>query len=54
MLHGLVDSDSVLWSHLVKLIDANDSAVSQHHGAALELELTGGVVLDDGRGQTSG
>ena len=49
-----MDSDSVLWSHLVKLVDADDAAVSEHHGAALELELAGGVVLDDGRGETSG
>ena len=49
-----MDGDAVLGPHLVELVDADDAAVSEHHGAALELELARSVVLDDGRGKTGG
>jgi hypothetical protein len=32
LLHGLVDGDSVVFPHLVELVDANHAAVGQHLG----------------------
>ena len=40
----LVDGHPVLGPHLVKLVDAHHAAVGQHHGAALQVKLTGGGV----------
>lgn len=46
LLHGLVDGDSVLRSHLIELVDANHTTVSEDHGSSFKLELTR-WVLDD-------
>jgi hypothetical protein len=40
MLQDLVDGDTVLVAHLVKLIDAHNTTVGEHHSARLELALT--------------
>ena len=40
LLHGLVDRYTVLDAHLVKFVNANDAAVGQYHGAALEKQAT--------------
>lgn len=39
LLHRLVDRDAVLVTHLVELVDAHDTGVSEHHRAALQVEL---------------
>ena len=49
LLHGLVDGDAVGGTHLVELVDAYDASVGQHHGTALEVELSAGVLDDAGR-----
>mmetsp|Transcript_136869 Transcript_136869/g.425189 ORF Transcript_136869/g.425189 Transcript_136869/m.425189 type:complete len:321 (-) Transcript_136869:1394-2356(-) len=38
LLHGLVDRHPILDVHLVKLVDAHDARISEHHGAALQGE----------------
>mmetsp|Transcript_47934 Transcript_47934/g.120039 ORF Transcript_47934/g.120039 Transcript_47934/m.120039 type:complete len:303 (-) Transcript_47934:3-911(-) len=53
LLHGFVDGDAVLLPHLVKLVDAHDAVVRQHHRAALQVEVAA-AVLDDGGSQTRG
>jgi hypothetical protein len=40
LFHRFVDSHSVLVSHLVKLVDTDDSAICQNHCAAFEVEFT--------------
>ena len=35
LLHGFVNGDSVVLSHLVKLINTNNPSVRQHHGPTL-------------------
>ena len=42
LLHHLVDGRAVNVGHLVKLINADDSAVSQHHGSRLKASVTCG------------
>lgn len=39
--------------YLVKLVDADDSAVGQHHGSTLHDESAGGGVPQHGGSQTS-
>ena len=47
LFHGFVDGDSVLVSHLVEFVDADDAAVGEDHGSAFEVEFSGvGVSLD--------
>mmetsp|Transcript_3377 Transcript_3377/g.10230 ORF Transcript_3377/g.10230 Transcript_3377/m.10230 type:complete len:373 (-) Transcript_3377:810-1928(-) len=52
LLHGLVDGNPVLHPHLIELVDADDAAVGEHHGPALQVELPRRGVLDDRRGET--
>lgn len=40
LLHHLVDGGAVHVGHFVKLVDAHDAAVSQHHGTGLQSTLT--------------
>jgi hypothetical protein len=39
LLHSLVDSDSIFITHLVKLINTDNTAVSEYHGNAFKMEL---------------
>ena len=48
-----MNGDSVLDPHFIEFVDADDPPVCQDHGASLELELSGGGVLDDA-GRESG
>lgn len=34
LFHSFVDSYSVVFSHFVELVDADDASISQHHGAS--------------------
>ena len=45
LLHRLVDGHSVSRLHLVELVNAHDSAVRQHQGSSLDLELPCRAVL---------
>lgn len=45
LLHGLVDSHSVLSLHLIELINADRASVAQHQRARLQLELSRSGVL---------
>jgi hypothetical protein len=40
LLHGLVNGDTILVAHLVKLVDADDAAVGEDHRAAFEEKLS--------------
>lgn len=53
LFHGFVNGNSVLWSHLVELIDADNSTISEYHSATFELEITGGSIFNDGCRKTS-
>lgn len=53
LLHGFVDGDAVLVAHLVELVDADDAAVREDHGATLEVELAR-VVVTLHRGREAG
>lgn len=50
----LMDGHTVLWPHLVKLVNAHHAAVGQHHGAALKVELSGGGVPAGPRREAAG
>ena len=52
LFHSLVDSDSILRPHFIKLINAHDTTISQHEGPAFKLKLTSVRILDYGSGQT--
>jgi len=43
LLHGLVDSDSIFIPHLVKLIDTDDTSISEHHGSSFKMEFSLGL-----------
>lgn len=49
LLHSLVNGHLVLGVHLVKLINAADTIVSQHESTRLYAELTSVAVLQDTR-----
>lgn len=36
LFHHLVDRRTIHVAHLVELIDANDTAIGQHHGASFQ------------------
>lgn len=36
---NLMDGDTVLGPHFVKLVDANNSIIGENHGAALQVEV---------------
>lgn len=40
LLHSFVYGHPVVFPHLVELVDADDSAVSEHHGAAFHDKIT--------------
>jgi hypothetical protein len=40
MLSHLMDGDAVLIAHLVKLVDADHSAIREDHGPSLQTLLT--------------
>jgi hypothetical protein len=40
LLHGFVDGYTVLVSHLVELVNADDASVGENHGTAFEIEFT--------------
>ena len=52
LLHGLVDSDTVVLAHFVELIDADQTTVGQHHGTGLQATLASVGVGGDGSRQT--
>mmetsp|Transcript_25578 Transcript_25578/g.35307 ORF Transcript_25578/g.35307 Transcript_25578/m.35307 type:complete len:276 (-) Transcript_25578:1237-2064(-) len=52
LFHCLVNGNSVLWAHLIKLIYTHYSSVRKHHCSALQECLPRGRVLDDGCGET--
>ena len=52
LLHGLVDSDTVVLAHLVELIDADQTTVGQHHGTSLQTTLASVGIGGDGSRQT--
>lgn len=54
LLHCLVNGYTILWSHLVELINTNDSSVCEYHCSSFELELSTLGILDDRGSQTSG
>ena len=54
LFHGFVDGDSVIFPHLVELVDADDAAVGQHHGAAFHDEVSRRRISIDRRRQTGG
>lgn len=39
LLHDFVDGDTIDLGHLVKLVDAHDSAISEDHGSSFETTL---------------
>mmetsp|Transcript_25912 Transcript_25912/g.38036 ORF Transcript_25912/g.38036 Transcript_25912/m.38036 type:complete len:221 (+) Transcript_25912:522-1184(+) len=47
LLHSFVDSHSIFRAHLIKLINAYHTAISQHHSAPLEKELSSLSILHD-------
>ena len=53
LFHCFMDSYSVLWSHLVKFINANNTTVSKNHCSAFKLEFTTCSISDDWGCQTS-
>ena len=52
LLHGLVDSDTVVLAHLVELINADQTTVGQYHGTSLQTTLASIGVGGDGSRQT--
>ena len=52
LLHGFVDGDTILWTHFVEFVDADDATVGEDHRSAFQLEFSGSVVFDDGGCQT--
>ena len=44
LLHRLVNCDTVLLAHFVKLVNAADATVRKHHGASLEVKLALGIA----------
>mmetsp|Transcript_34612 Transcript_34612/g.83547 ORF Transcript_34612/g.83547 Transcript_34612/m.83547 type:complete len:345 (+) Transcript_34612:460-1494(+) len=51
LLHSLVDGHPVVGAHLVELVEADDAAVGEDHGATFQGEVAVDVT-DDGCGQT--
>ena len=49
-----MDSNSILRSHFVELIDAADTVISEHESTSFDAELTCLVIFAHGCGQTSG
>jgi hypothetical protein len=37
LFHGFMNRYTILWSHLVKLVDAYNTAVTQNHGPSLQV-----------------
>ena len=54
LLHGLVNGNTVVLSHLVKLINAHHTTVSEHHGTSFKVKVPGGGITNHGGGETSG
>mmetsp|Transcript_19469 Transcript_19469/g.34720 ORF Transcript_19469/g.34720 Transcript_19469/m.34720 type:complete len:374 (+) Transcript_19469:648-1769(+) len=50
LLHGLMDGNAILHVHLVKLVNANNTAIGQNHGATFQGEPV--AVTDDGSCET--
>ena len=48
LFHSLVNGHSVIGLHFVKLINADNAAISKHHGAAFQLELPSRRVANHG------
>lgn len=53
LLHGFVNGNPVLVSHLVELINTDSTAVCKNHGTSFKVELTRGCISLYGRCQTS-
>lgn len=47
LLHGFMDSHSVLRSHLIKLIDTDNSTICENHSSSLELEFSSWSISED-------
>jgi hypothetical protein len=47
LFHSLMNSDSVLHSHFIKLIDTDDSAISKNKSTTFKLELSSRWVFDN-------
>ena len=54
LLHGLMDSHLILDIHLVELVNAANTMVSQHEGTRLNAKLASLRILAHTRRQTSG
>lgn len=52
LFHDFVDGHAVEVAHLVKLVDADDATVGQHHGTGLEPLLARVLVCGHRRRQT--
>jgi hypothetical protein len=46
LFHSFVDSDSVLWSHFIELINTYNATISKHHCTAFKLEITRSVIFN--------
>ena len=49
LLHGFVNGNPVLVSHLVELINTDSTAVCKNHGTSFKVELTRGCISLHGR-----
>ena len=54
LFHSFMNGDSILCLHLIKLINAHNTTISQHHSTSLKLELSSDRVADHSSGQTGG
>jgi hypothetical protein len=52
LFHNFVNSDTISIIHFIKLIDADNTTVSEDHGACFETALTSVLVSDDSSGKT--
>jgi len=53
LFHNLMDCGAIVGSHLVELIDADDTAISENHGARLESALFREGIGSHCRGETN-
>ena len=53
LFHCFVDCYSILWSHFVKLINANNASISKNHCPSFKLEFTACSISDYWCSQTS-
>jgi len=47
LLHCLMNSNSILWSHFIKLIDAYNTTVCKDHSSSFKLEITWSWILNN-------